>query len=167
MDICSYFLFCVVINNFSRLLALKYGGKKGLTKDLGVGVQKTCFSSRSCILIKIPQWKKNPTFNILKPKSFDLVPDIQTKWCYVMETVFHPTHSLIFFYGLSSQQLQKQCLKASELQLQSDTISSQWTISYFWQMLYDTIKVQKFLLPRYTFKTFYKWKVISLRACVW
>lgn len=105
----NLFLFSVLCSNkqfFKIACSQMWGGRRRLTKVLGVGVQKTCFSSGSSILVKIPQWKKKKTtFNILKPKSFDLIPDIQTKSCYVMETVFQPTHSLIFFYGLSSQQL--------------------------------------------------------------
>lgn len=93
------FLFSVLCSNkqlFKIACSQMWGGRRGLTTDLGVGVQKTCFSSRSCTLVKISQWeKKKPTFNILKPKSFDLVPDIQTK-CYVMEIIFQPTHFLLW-----------------------------------------------------------------------
>lgn len=43
MDICSYFLFCVVINNFSRLLALKWKGKKVNDNRHGSGGAENMF----------------------------------------------------------------------------------------------------------------------------
>lgn len=43
MDIHSYFLFCVVINNFSRLLAFKLREKKVDDKGLGGGRAENMF----------------------------------------------------------------------------------------------------------------------------
>lgn len=107
MDI--FFLFSVLCSNkqFFKIACSQTGGggRRWLTKDLGVGVKKTCFSPRSWTLVKMPQWKKPSPFNILKPKSFDLIPAIQMKLCFVIKIVFQATHSLIFFYGLRSQKL--------------------------------------------------------------
>lgn len=60
----NLFLFSVLCSNkqfFKIGCSQMWGGRRRLTKDLGVGVQKTCFSSGSSILVKIPQWKKKKT----------------------------------------------------------------------------------------------------------
>lgn len=119
------FLFSVLCSNkqfFKIACSQMWGGRKGLTKDLGVGVQKTCFSSRICTLVKISQWeKKTPPLTF---SSQNLLTWSQIFKLNVMSWKLY-FNQLIFFYGLSSQQLWKQCLKASELQLQPDTVSSQ------------------------------------------
>lgn len=142
-------------------------GRRCLTRTWGVGGAENMFFSGKCILVKIPQ--QNPHLKHSQAKIFSHDPKIfRLKCCYVMETVFLPTHSLILFYRLSSQQHSRQGHEAYELQLQWDTIiSSQLSISYFCQTPCDAIKVEKFLLPGYTFKTHCKWKAISLRACIW
>lgn len=67
------FLFSVLCSNkqfFKIACSQMWGGRRWLTKDLGVGVQKTCFFPQEVAYsLKYHNGKKN-TFNILKPKSF-------------------------------------------------------------------------------------------------
>lgn len=62
MEICSYFLFCVVISNFSRLLALKCGVEEdGWQRSWGWECRKHVFPQEAPYSLKYHNGKKKKT----------------------------------------------------------------------------------------------------------